>query len=129
MPIQIDRSEPNVIQIVFPPEPVSDDELAGYISDSEASLVLRNEPFVIIVHTGSRLTLEQRKMQGDFMNRVEPVIRRYCRAYAFIVDGAVARGILTAVLWRAPPPCEWRVFTAAAEGVAWARAKLEEEQA
>lgn len=126
VPIQIDRSEPNVVRVSFASDEVSDEEVAAYLADSEESLQQRTDPFVIVVHTGARLTVPQRKMQGDFMIRVAPIIRNLCRGYAFVVDGAIPRGILTAILWRAPPPCDSKVFGRPDEALAWARRQLRE---
>lgn len=125
MAIQVDRSEPNVIKVRFPVEGVTDEELAAYIADSEASLRQRAEPFVIVVETGgARLSVVQRKMQSDFMLRVAPIIERHCRGYAFVVRGTIPRGILTAIMWRAPPPCPWKVFGDLPAATAWAREQL-----
>lgn len=127
MAIEVDRSEPNLVKVKFPNAPITDEQLAAYLEDSETSLQQRSAPFAIIVDTGERsvkLTVVQRRMQAEFMNRVAPIIRRHCRGYAFVVRDTVGRGVLRAILWFAAPPCPWRVFEDPESAQTWTRGQL-----
>ena len=48
----------------------------------------------------------------------------YCAGYAFVIDSAVVRGILTAILWLAPMPAPHVVVSTVEEGERWLREKL-----
>ncbi len=58
---------------------------------------------------------------GEWTKSIEPMSRRYQVANALVVPGGLARGVLTAVQWMAPPVAPTTVCATVAEGVAFLR--------
>ena len=67
----------------------------------------------------------QRKMQADWMKKHTELMRERTAGVAFVIDNALVRGGLTAVLWLAPLPCPHCIVKTLGEATEWARERLE----
>lgn len=71
----------------------------------------------------------QRKMMADYMEKHAMRARARCVCTAMVMDSAVMRAMLTAILWLRKPEVETQVFGELDEAVTWARHKFEKARA
>ena len=111
-------------RVTYPPHHRPDD-VQRHVADL-ARLVDRNEPFVLLydVTKAAPLTSLERRALTDFFRARNPDIERVCIAVAFITASPMIRGVLTAIRWSVALPFELQLFSDAAAGEAWARARL-----
>ena len=86
----------------------------------------RNETFATVLDTtrSGGMPPTQRRKQAEWMRENEGALRRWSAGTAFVVQSAIVRGVLTAILWMQPIPQEHVVVATRAEGVRWAREQL-----
>jgi hypothetical protein len=60
-----------------------------------------------------------RKKQADWMKKHADITRTNCVAIAFVMNSAVVRGVLTAVLWLSDMPTAYRVVGTVSEAEEW----------
>lgn len=66
----------------------------------------------------------QRRMQGDWNQANEALLRETLVGFTFIVSSVVMRGVITAVFWLKPLPVPHAVFTQRNEAIDWALDQL-----
>mgnify|MGYP006999714196 FL=1 len=69
-------------------------------------------------------TARQRQMHAEWMKRHEEVMRGRTAGIAFVIESALVRGGLTAVLWLAPLPCPHVVVKTLDDAIVWCEQKL-----
>lgn len=67
----------------------------------------------------------QRRMMADYMEKHAMRARARCVCTAMVMDSAVMRAMLTAILWLRRPEVETQVFGELDEAITWARHKFE----
>jgi hypothetical protein len=71
-------------------------------------------------------TAKERAKQAAWLKQHRDVIGRFSCGSAFVIESAIVRGGLTAILWLAPIPGAHTVVATVAEAEAWALARLRE---
>lgn len=104
----------------------TDDELRQALEAYDAVLNANLEPYCVVFDysAGETLPASQRVMLGEFNARNAERTRVYCRGAAFVMKGAVARGVMTAVFWISKPPAETKVFADFDQAMSWASSQL-----
>jgi len=100
---------------------LSDPEIDELLAELEGHLAGAT-PYVLLfdlTRAGTPNALQRRKL-AMHMRKNTSRIRRTVRGVGVIVQSSVARGIITAIFWIAPPPVPHRLFTARAEATEWA---------
>lgn len=112
------------------PEQASDAEVQAYL-DELRLLRERREPYALIVDANrSRgFSARQRQMQADYIASGIDLSRRYLRAFAFVAESAMQRGMLTAIFWLRRPEWPHRVCRTIEEAEAWSLALLQDAAA
>ncbi len=104
---------------------VDDATFQRYLDDLVSVLSMR-QPYVLLADaTGSGApTAKQRRMQADLIREHEAGFARYCSGAAFVIESALIRGALTAILWAQKLPYDHTVVRTRQEGLVWLKAKL-----
>lgn len=68
----------------------------------------------------------QRRAQADWMVNNHEGARATCAGFAFVIDSAMIRGALTAVLWFAPMPAPLVVLSTVTAAEIWCKERLQE---
>ena len=90
-------------------------ELEGYLR--------RERPYILLFDLGKTLPdAMQRKKLTEHMRKNEAAILRWLVGLGVVVPSAVARNVVTAILWFAPPKVPHGIFGDRAEAEAWASA-------
>lgn len=56
------------------------------------------------------MTAAQRRISAEFTAQHASLIARVCAAQAVVIVSAIQRGVLSAIVWLAPPPAPLRAF-------------------
>jgi hypothetical protein len=95
-------------------------QLEGYLR--------RKRPYFLLFDLGASLPdATQRKKLTDHMRNNQAAIDRLVLGLGVVVPSPLARNLMTAILWFAPPHMPHRIFSDRADADAWAlalRAKL-----
>jgi hypothetical protein len=116
----IDETRWPLVRVVVPARHAPLEELDRHLSRIDAILA-RHQPYVVVIDfrgSGS-LPAEQRERIRKQRRAAFCEAQQYQRAMAFVVDSAIQRALLGALMWLAPEPCPTRVFTSADEADAW----------
>ena len=70
----------------------------------------------------------QRRMMGEWMKVNDEATRATCAGFAFVMDSAIQRGLLTAVLWIHPLPAPHYICSLPGEAASWCREQLGKEE-
>ncbi len=70
----------------------------------------------------------QRRMMGEWMKVNDEATRATCAGFAFVMDSAIQRGLLTAVLWIHPLPAPHHICSLPGEAASWCREQLGKEE-
>lgn len=122
--IRIDDARFPLVVIVF--EGIADDrEFAGYLAWMDQQLTRRVRcAFVLDATRAGRSPATQRRKQAEWMKANEPTLKKYSAGYAFVIDSALVRGALTAILWLQPMPAAHIVVATIQEAELWASNQL-----
>jgi hypothetical protein len=69
----------------------------------------------------------QRQKQADWMKQHAATIRARNVGIGFVIDNAIVRGALTAILWLQPTPAPHKVFASVEAAERWVTELLEQE--
>ena|GEM_PF-1206773 len=107
----------------------SDDAHAAHFVELRRIFEERQEPFTVLVDlVGAQpLNAQQRRDTSDFWKDVKPLAPGRMLALAFVIDNVVVRGIVRAISWIQPPPCEHRVFANAVDAQQWLAGQYAEQ--
>jgi hypothetical protein len=122
-----------LVTLELPPD-MADLDL-GTLSRSQDDVFARRQKYVSITDASAVASLPGAKVRGaiaDWAKGIEPMAKRYQVANALVVPNPLARGVLTAVHWLAPPIVPTLVCATMGEGLAFlvehaARAGLDTE--
>ena len=133
MPVRIDESAFPLVVISYVGE-VSDVEFEAYLARLSVIIqrCLRDRTRYAFIFDGRQnafATARQREMQGVWIERNFELARQATVGYAFVLNSAIARGVLTSVLWFSPLPREHLVTDKIGDALQWARVQLERDEA
>lgn len=74
-------------------------------------------------------TPSQRRLFGEFNERITDFASRYCVGVAFVAPSPWKRGVITAIHWVTPPPYPHQTFASLSEGRAWVASQLASHRA
>ncbi len=109
------------LAVLVLPEDVSEIDIPRLARSLDA-IFARGQRFVSITDATAVAKLPGAKARGDlggWTKTIEPLSKRYLAANALVVPNAVARGVLTAIQWIAPPVVPTIVCATLAEGGAF----------
>lgn len=81
---------------------------------------------IIDVRVARPPTPSQRRLVADWIKANTDAMTRSSRGIVFVMDGAIARGILTALLWMSRLPVPHEVTSELDDAVRWTVTRLEE---
>ncbi|NLE89202.1 MAG: hypothetical protein GX607_22690 [Myxococcales bacterium] len=124
--ILVDSSRWPLVRVRLPPS-ATDEEVQQYL-DELGELRARREPYglIIIADESRGFTAKQRQMQADYIASGADLSRKYLKAFAFVAESAMQRGMLTAIFWLRAPEWPHRVFRTVEEASVWVRTLVEE---
>jgi hypothetical protein len=104
---------------------VDDATFQRYLDDLVSVLSMR-QPYVLLADAtrSGAPTAKQRRMQADLIREHEAAFALYCNGAAFVIESALIRGALTAILWAQKLPYEHTVVSTRQDGLAWLATKL-----
>ena len=86
----------------------------------------RERPYVLLFEVGQGLPdAAQRKRLTDHMRQNEAAIVRVVKGLGVVVPSTIARKLMTAILWFAPPAVPHALFATTAEAQAWGEALIQ----
>ncbi|MBK7776482.1 MAG: hypothetical protein IPI43_20485 [Sandaracinaceae bacterium] len=107
---ETDTSQYPLVAVSIPSQRVTDDEILRFIAGQRELLGRRTKHLVLCdARTGHVLPATQRKLFGDWLKESQDGTRRYTAGMAVVVDNALIRGALTAVLWVVEPACPTKI--------------------
>jgi hypothetical protein len=86
----------------------------------------RKRIVLLVDASNSRLTAQQRKLMVTRMKEHEDEFRHWVACGVLVIESALARGTLTALLWMFRPPYEQKVFQTIESARAWALDRVAE---
>lgn len=124
MSIRVDQTDFPVVLVTIEGA-TTDADMEGYLDDMEGLIERAYSSGIRVAHViDARRTLttpaDQRRKLGDWMKAHDEANRQTCAAFAFVFESALARGLLTAVLWLQPMPAPHRIFSTVGEASSWA---------
>lgn len=96
---------------------------AALVEDLQAG---RKSVVLLDLRNAGVLTPEQRRSTAEWMKRVTDLFRRATFGTVFVVESALVRGVLTALLWFQPRGTPYEVVRDLDEAMRWAIACLDE---
>lgn len=119
MPIQFDVSRHPVVQVRFSGA-LEDAEMLRYLEDMDRVLQRREMYGAIFdARDVTSVSPKQRRIQADWLEKNESLLRDYAAGYAFVITSQLIRGVLTAILWLKPMPSEHVVVATVEEAERW----------
>jgi glyoxylase-like metal-dependent hydrolase (beta-lactamase superfamily II) len=117
-----------IVRVKLPPEQ-TDDEMRLYLDELRA-LRERRQPYALIIDANDSrgFTASQRKLQAEYIESGVELTRRYLKAFAFVAESAIQRGMMTAIFWLRRPEWPHAFFATVEEAKEWARDKLAESR-
>ena len=114
---------PEIIWVVVPPT-LTNDELDRTLHELEGYL-RRKRPYFLLFDLGKTLPdAVQRKKLTDHMRDNQASIELWVRGLGVVVPSAIARRLMTAIIWFAPPKMPHRICSDRAEAEAWVQKLL-----
>ena len=113
------QNHPDVIWVNTPTK-LDTAEVARTIAMLDGYL-RRPRPYVLLFNLGEGLpNAAQRKLLTDHMQQNAEVIVRKVMGLGVVVPSQMARSVMTAILWFAPPAIPHRLFATCPEAEIWA---------
>jgi len=94
----------------------------GPLTRSQDAVFARREKYVSLTDASAVAHLPNAKARGaiaEWAKSIEPLAKRYQVANALVVPSPLARGVLTAIHWLAPPIAPTLVCATVSEGIAF----------
>lgn len=123
--IIVDDSRYPLLFVTFHGLP-SEDEFERYLVRIDEIRIQRGGVTATIMDaTRSRgATPKQRRRQAEWLKSNFAVLERTSAGTAFVIDSAIVRGVLTAILWVQPMPGPYTIVATVGEAERWAIANL-----
>jgi hypothetical protein len=109
-----------------PPMKATDDDINRVLAALTAELK-RGSPYVLLfdLTLSAMPNATQRQKLASHIRDNEVRIQRWVRGVGVVLSSPLARGIVTAVFWVAPPKVPYRLFTSRSEASDWADSLVE----
>ena len=124
----IDSSRWPIVVTRWPRVQVTEPELAEYLK-SMTPLFDRG-PWVHIIDgregNPAAVSARMRSMIAEYWSSLPPGKLASVQAEGYVIEGAIQRGVITALGWMFRPPWERRFFATLNEALAWAQERLEQ---
>lgn len=115
-----DTSQYPLVAVTIPSQRVTDAEIMRFVEGQRELLARRTKHLVLCdARNASVLPATQRKLFGDWLKEAEEGTRRYTAGMAVVVDNALIRGALTAVLWVVEPACPTKVVATVDDAITY----------
>ena len=104
---------------------LTDDAFRAYLAEYGAILA-KGERYGIVFDAtqAGRPTAVQRRMQSEWIQANDALLRKLCVGGAFAISSALVRGAMQAILWVSPLPFEHVVVEKVADADVWLDARL-----
>ena len=119
MGFSFDESRLPLLVVTFVGES-TDAEFDAYLARM-TQMVRRGSRYGVLfdARAAARPTPRQRQKQADWMKEYAPSLRANNAGIAFVIESAVVRGALTAILWLSPMPTSHNVVATVAQAEEW----------
>ncbi|MCA9576864.1 MAG: hypothetical protein R3B40_18330 [Polyangiales bacterium] len=115
-----DTSQYPFVLVTIPSQRVPDEEVLRFIEGQRQMLARRSKHLMLCdARNGHAMPATQRKLFGDWLKESQASSGRYTAGMAIVVDNALIRGALTAVLWLVEPACPTKAVGTVEEGFAY----------
>jgi hypothetical protein len=109
----------------MPNATLSDEDVRTFVIEQRNVLLRRERHAVLADATHARaVTPLQRKLLAEWLEEAEPLNRAYTVCIAVVINNALIRGAMTAVLWLKTPASPTKVFGTVEEAATWVLAEL-----
>jgi hypothetical protein len=101
---------------------ISDAEYETYLSDFEARVIARREPFASLVDASRQTkapTATQRQRLVTWQRENAPISIPYVVCVAMVIDNAIVRGAMTALHWVFPPQSPTKIVARYEDALAY----------
>lgn len=124
MPIDYDESRSPLV-VITSRGSTTDPDFESYLAKMIATLSLKRRYGVLFdARDAERPTPAQRRRQAQWMKEHAPLLKQYSVGMAFVIDKAIIRGSLTAILWLQPMPMAHTVCATVDAAEAWLGERL-----
>lgn len=113
----VDESKAPIYRCKFP-DPLTQEALEAYLSHLETWIEQAPGYYAWIIYPDLR-TQQLRLAMGESQKRRAPHEKGHCSGYAFVVENAFMRGVLTAMMWLGPHHSTLRVFENEDKAYGW----------
>jgi hypothetical protein len=125
-PIRIDESELPLLLVTFEGA-ATDAEFEAYLAAMSALLERRMITATVLdARRASGAGAAQRRRQAEWMKEHAALMRQYSAGTAFVIESALVRGVLTAILWLQPMESPHIVVATLSVARVWAKQRLRE---
>ncbi len=108
---------------------VSDEAFKDYLAQVERTLYAADARPRVIIHdarAAGHNPPTQRKLQAEWLKKHDARLREITLGSVFVIDSALVRGILTAILWLQPLAMPHEVCGTVEEALDWSAKRLKE---
>lgn len=129
MSITLDTSRSPILRVIFEGE-TTEAEMRAHLA--QLTQEIRSRPLNALIYDARRSgapTALQRQLQAAWMRENESTIRARNAGVAFVIDSAIIRGALTAILWIQPMATEHTVVATLEDAQRWCADQLRKKDA
>jgi hypothetical protein len=122
--VRIDDSRFPVVVVTFPGS-YSDPEFEDYLERMTRLLERKKKNVTILdARQASTTTAKQRAKQATWIKAHDALLKEFSCGSAFVIESALVRGALTAILWLQPMPVQHAVVPTMEAAEQWALRRL-----
>lgn len=115
-----DLSRYPLVVVTIPGQRVADEEVLAFIQGQRDMLARRSKHLILCdARNAHVMPATQRKLFGDWLSESAEASGRFSVGMAIVVDNALIRGALTAVLWVREPACPTKAVATLDDGIAF----------
>jgi hypothetical protein len=117
--LSFDDSHPHLCVVTLGNE-LEDRDIADLYERTLRVFARRRHVVLLVDARNSQLTARQRKLMVAHMKEHEDEFHHWVVGSALVIESALARGTLTALMWMSSPPYEQKAFRTLDAARAWA---------
>lgn len=126
--IEVEEARWPLVVVRWPDGPITDEAIERYLRVAIGHMK-RGRHFVLhLTVRVAGLDARQRRTFAEHIELHRSTLKAKVGGAAIVVDSAIARGVITAVNWIAPPPFPQRVFATEGEAEAYLAQLIAAEQ-
>lgn len=120
-----DRSNRPLITINFTGEKANPENFSEYLAELKRNYE-PEETFALIFELSKAPIpgLSYQRQQANWMKEHDALIQQYCKGVAYVIPGAIMRGVLKSIFSMQKQPAPYTVVGSYEEGKAWAEGTL-----